>query len=449
MKREITPVFMGSAYKNKGVQILLDYIGKYLPNPTECKYYGTDVESGEKREVFADAKKPLCCMAFKITDDQYGQLTYTRIYQGTLKKGETVYNPRMKKKIRVGRIVRMYSDKREEIEQASAGDIIALVGVDCASGDTFCDESIVLAMESIYVPDSVIELALKPEKQEDLVKVSKALNRFMKEDPTFRVSVDAESNETIIKGMGELHLEIYVERIKREYKANVIVGQPKVNYREAPQQPSAFNYKHKKQTGGSGQYGHVVGKMTPLPEDSEESFIFKSNVVGGSIPKEYIPACEKGFAESMDKGPLGGYQVIGVQIDLDEGTYHPVDSSEMAFKIASKQAFKEAFMESKPVLLEPIMKVEVETPTDFQGTVQGDLSSRRGFLLGSDMREDYTIILAEVPLNEMFGYSTDLRSATQGKAGFSMEFAKYRPVPSNIQDQIVKKYQEERSKGNK
>jgi elongation factor G len=269
----------------------------------------------------------------------------------------------------------------------------------------------------------------------------------MKEDPTFRVFVDPETNETIIRGMGELHLEIYVERIKREYKAEVIVGAPKVNYRESPSLAAAFDYKHKKQTGGSGQYAHVVGRLSPLPEDSEVKFVFSNNTVGGSIPKEYIPGCEKGFTESVVKGPLGGFQVINVQVDLDDGGFHPVDSSEMAFKIAARAAFKEAFLASKPVLLEPIMRVEVETPSDFQGTVQGDLSKRRGFLLGSDMRDEYTVIIAEVPLAEMFGYSTDLRSATQGKAGFSMEFAKYRPVPSNIQEQIVAKYREEQSKG--
>jgi elongation factor G len=450
IERKITPVFMGSAYKNKGVQILLDYVRLLLPSPTDRQYFGNSAEDGnEEIEVFSDPSLPLCAMAFKITDDQFGQLTYTRIYQGTMKKGESFYNPRLKKRQRIGRLVRMHSDSKTDIDQAIAGDIIAMVGVDCASGDTYCDENLNMTMESIWVPDPVIALALKPEKQDDLVKISKALNRFMKEDPTFRVSVDKESNETIISGMGELHLEIYVERIKREYKANVVVGQPQVNYREAPQSASTYNYKHKKQTGGSGQYGHVVGKLEPLPEDSDINFEFVNNVVGGSIPKEYIPGCEKGFKEMMAKGPLAGFPVLGVRIVLDEGTYHPVDSSEMAFKLASRAAFKEAFMEAGGQILEPIMKVEIETPTDFQGTVQGDLSARRGFLLGSDMAEQYTIILAEVPLSEMFGYSTDLRSATQGKATFSMEFAKYRPVPSNVQTQIISKFKEAQAKGNK
>ena len=452
--RQITPVYMGSAFKNKGVQLLLNAIEAYLPSPLDGKYYALDNDNivdgiPSKKEIFPTLDLPLVAMAFKITEDTYGQLTYTRIYQGKMKKGDMFYNPRLRKKQRIGRIVRMFSDERIELEEANVGDIIAMVGVDCASGDTYCDENLNYTMESMFVAEPVIELALKPEKQEDLVKVSKALNRFMKEDPTFRVMVDEENNETIIKGMGELHLEIYVERIRREYKANVTVGQPKVNYREAPTVPASYNYKHKKQTGGSGQYGHVIGQLCPQPENAVENFVFSNKVVGGRIPKEFIPGCERGFRESMDKGPLAGFQVIGVEVTLEDGTYHPVDSSEMAFKVAARMAFKEAFLESKPVILEPIMKIEVETPSDFQGPVQGDLSSRRGFLSGSDMRDNYAVIQAEVPLAEMFGYSTDLRSMTQGKANFSMEFSRYRPVPQSIQDQLVSKYRDEVAKGNK
>ncbi len=449
--KEMTPVFMGTAFKNKGVQTLLDAVLQYLPSPIERKYYGNDNDKHEKIEVFADPKKPLCAMAFKITDETFGQLTYTRVYQGTLRKGQSYYNPRMGKSQRVGRLVRMHSNDREDVDFAVAGDIIAMVGVECASGDTYCDEGINVTMESMFVPDPVIELAIKPAKQDDLVKMSKALNRFMKEDPTFRVYVDKESNETRIAGMGELHLEIYVERMKREYKANVIVGQPKVNYREAPTQAANYDYKHKKQTGGSGQYAHVIGTLMPLEnaKSEEESFEFVNGTVGGSVPREYIPGVEKGFRESIHKGPLAGYQVINTKCELKDGTFHPVDSSEMAFKIAARMAFKQAFLEAKPVILEPIMRVEAETPVEFQGTVQGDLSSRRGMLLGSDMRDEYAVILAEVPLSEMFGYSTDLRSKTQGKATFSMEFACYRPVPSSIQEQLVKKFREEQAKGNK
>jgi elongation factor G len=445
--RKLTPVFMGSAFKDKGVQELLDAVLTYLPSPLDRQYWGFKNE--ERVEVFPEASKPLIAMAFKITDETFGQLTYTRIYQGTLKKGDSAYNPRLGKSQRIGRFVQMFSNDKVELAEASAGDIIAMVGVECASGDTYCDENINTTMESMFIPEPVIELAIKAEKQDDLTKISKALNRFMKEDPTFRVYVDDESNETIIRGMGELHLEIYVQRIQREYKANVVIGQPKVNYRESPGKEASFDYKHKKQTGGSGQYGHVVGRLKPISEGAEGNFKFTNLVVGGSSPKEYIPGCEKGFKESMDKGPLAGFQVIGVEIELTDGTFHPVDSSEMAFKIAAREAFKEAFIASKPTILEPIMKVEVETPLDFQGTVQGDISSRRGILQGTDMRGDVAVVIAEVPLSEMFGYSTQLRSMTQGKAGFSMEFAKYRAVPSSIQDQLIKKYQEERAKGSK
>jgi elongation factor G len=451
IKRVMTPVFMGSAYKNKGVQLLLDGVNAYLPSPVESQYFGTDNDkNAEKVEIFPDFNKPTVVMAFKITDEKFGQLTYTRVYQGVLKKGETYYNPRTSKSVRVGRIVRMHSADREDIDDAGPGDIVAMVGIDCASGDTFCAQGLNITMESIFVPEAVIELAIKPEKQDDQVKMSKALNRFMREDPTFRVYVDEESNETRIAGMGELHLEIYVERILREYSAKVIVGKPKVNYREAPTRAATYDYKHKKQTGGSGQYAHIVGNLRPMNEgESEETFLFKNATVGGSVPKEFVPGVEKGFNESINKGPLAGCQVINTYVDLTDGGHHPVDSSEMAFKIAARAAFKEAFLASKPVLLEPIMKVEVETPTEFQGTVQGDLSSRRGVLSGTDMRDDYTVIMAEVPLSEMFGYSTDVRSKTQGKATFTMEFACYRPVPSSIQEQIVKRHQEDQARGNK
>jgi len=449
--RQITPVYMGTAYRNKGVQTLLDAVIKYLPSPMDRQYWGNDNDKGEKIEVFPDPKKPLCAMAFKIADETFGQLTYTRVYQGTLRKGETYYNPRMGKSQRVGRLVRMHSNDREDVDLAEAGDIIAMVGVECASGDTYCSEGINVTMEKMFVPEPVIELAIKPAKQEDLVKLSKALNRFMKEDPTFRVSVDKESNETRIAGMGELHLEIYVERMRREYKANVIVGQPKVNYREAPTGSANFDYKHKKQTGGSGQYGHVVGTLhvNETPKSDEDSHEFLNSTVGGSIPREYIPGVEKGYREVLDKGPLGGFKVINTKFELKDGTFHAVDSSEMAFKVAARMAFKQAFLESKPVILEPIMRVEAETPMEFQGPVQGDLSSRRGMLLGSDIRDEYAVIIAEVPLSEMFGYSTDLRSKTQGKATFSMEFAAYRPVPQSIQEQLVKKFREDQAKGGK
>jgi elongation factor G len=445
LSRDLTPVFMGSAFKNKGVQPLMDAVGDYLPNPNDRKYFAiNNNKEDEKIEVFSDYQKPLVAMAFKITEEIYGQLTYVRIYQGTIKKGESYYNPRIKKNQRIGRIVLMHSNNREDLKEAKAGDIVALVGVDCSSGDSFCDQSLNCSMESIFVADPVIELAIKVKNQADKMKLSKALNRFMKEDPTFRVSIDKESNQTIVKGMGELHLDVITDRIRREYNVDLEIGHPKVNYREAPTTNSEYNYKHKKQTGGAGQFAHIIGKLKPI-ENSDENFIFKNNTVGGSVPKEFIPGVEKGFLESIQKGPLAGCQVINTQIELDDGTHHPVDSSELAFKIAARNAFKEAFLSANPVLLEPIMKVEAETPIEFQGTVQGDLSSRRGILLGNDIKNDYSVIKAEVPLSEMFGYSTKLRSITQGKASFSMEFAKYKPVPTNIQKDIIDKYQKEKA----
>lgn len=431
---QMVPLLMGSAFKNKGVQDLLDYICKLLPSPVDREVVKAfDLRTSDKVDILPDKNAPLACLAFKITDEQFGQLTYTRIYSGTLRKGDNIVNSRTGKRIRVGRIVRMHANDREDVDSACGGDIVAMIGVECASGDTFCSEDYGVSLEGMFVPDPVITLSIAPKKQDDAARMSKALNRFMREDPTFKVSVDPESNETLIAGMGELHLEIYVERMKREYRAEVIVGAPKVAYRETISQLANYDYKHKKQTGGAGQYGHVVGRIEPC----EENFMFVDNIVGGSIPREFIPACEKGFKDAVDKGPLASYPVIGVRVHLDEGSYHDVDSSEIAFRVASRQAFKQAFLKAAPIILEPIMLVEVETPSEFMGPVQGDLSSRRGMLLGSETTEGYSVIRAEIPLSEMFGYSTDLRSKTQGKAGFSMEFCKYKQVPSSIQQKLI------------
>lgn len=429
----LVPVMMGSAFKNKGVQNLLDGVARYLPSPHDREVKAFDVKTGDKVVIPAESKHDLVALAFKITDEQFGQLTYTRVYAGVLRKGDSIENARTGKRVRVGRLVRMHANDREDVDSAAAGDIIAMIGVECASGDTFCGEGKMYSMESMFVPDPVIQLAISPKKQDDSARMSKALSRFMREDPTFRVNVDPESNETLISGMGELHLEIYIERMKREYRAEVNVGAPKVAYRETISTHANFDYKHKKQTGGSGQYGHVVGVMEPC----EEHFKFVDEIVGGSIPREFIPACEKGFRDAMAKGPLAGYPVINVQMVLRDGTYHDVDSSEIAFRVAARQAFKQAFAKAGPIILEPIMLVEVETPSEFMGTVQGDLSSRRGTLLGSETLEGYTVIRSEVPLAQMFGYSTQLRSMTQGKAGFSMEFAKYRQVPGSIQQKLI------------
>lgn len=436
---EIAPVFMGSAFKNQGVQKLLDAVLAYLPSPLEAKVQtATDLDTNEPVHLYPEDDKPVCAMAFKITDEQFGQVTYTRIYQGVLRKGDSVINTRTGRKIRVGRLVRMHSDSKENIDEAGSGDIIAMVGVDCASGDTFCGDDINYACESIFVPEPVISLAIKAVDNAAGTRMGKALNRFMKEDPTFRVKLDEESGETIISGMGELHLEVYVERMRREYKAEVEVGAPQVNYRETIRVGADYDYTHKKQTGGSGQFGAVIGSIFPLGEESEENFEFHNHIKGGNIPTEYIPACEKGFNDVMDEGPLAGFPMIRIGVNLDDGKYHDVDSSEMAFRVASRQAMKQAISRAKPVLLEPIMKVEIETPQEYQGSVVGSISSRRGIINGIDTAADGTCIInAAVPLSEMFGYSTELRSLTAGKATFSMEFEKYDAAPSNIQEKVI------------
>lgn len=453
---ELTPVFMGSAFKNKGVQPLLNAVARYLPSPLSCEKplaLKTSKAGEEKFQLEPDFEKPLVAMAFKITDEQFGQLTYTRIYQGKLCKGDTVYNTREKKKVRVGRMVRMNSNDRENIDVAGAGDIIALVGVDCASGDTFVanDDMLDVSCEGMHIPIPVIELAIKAKDKDQQARMSKGLARFRKEDPTFHVFTDEESGETRIAGMGELHLEIYVERLKREYKAEVLVGAPQVNYRETIRSEANFDYTHKKQTGGSGQFGQVVGVIRPLPEDKkdreDQNFKFNNNIKGGSIPSEYIGACEKGFEDIMDKGPLAAFPLINVEVDLNDGKYHDVDSSDMAFRIASRQAMRQGIAKASPVLLEPYMKVQVETPDDYQGFVIGDLSSRRGLIQGSEAAPGgETIVNALVPLAEMFGYMTDLRSGTAGKATYTMEFFEYRECPSNIQEEVISARKEKLSK---
>jgi elongation factor G len=420
-------------------------VSRYLPSPLDRQVMAKDNNNGMAEvPLTADPEDTLVAMAFKLVEEQFGQVTFTRIYQGTLKKGEFYYNSRMRRKQRVSRILRVHADDKEDIDSAGAGDIVAVMGIDCATGDTYCSEGTNYSLESIFAAEPVIDLAITPAKRADYDKLSKALNRFMREDPTFRVHVDQETGETIISGMGELHLEIYVERIKREYKVECQVGMPKVSYREAPTKVTTYDYKHKKQTGGSGQYAHIKGQLEPLPEGTVEPFVFDNEVTGGRIPSEYIPSVEKGFRDSLGKGPLAGFEVLGVKMVLQDGSYHDVDSSDMAFQICARDCFRETFRRAEPVLLEPIMKVEVETPTEFQGPVSGNISSKRGVILGTEGREGFSVILAEVPLSEMFGYSNDLRSMTQGKAGFSMEFLKYQRVPTRIQEEVVKKAQAEK-----
>ena len=441
---ELVPVFMGSAYKNKGVQPMLDAVTEYLPAPKDIKNTALDLKNNEQEIPLApDSAAPLTSLAFKLEDGRYGQLTYIRIYQGTMKKGDTIVNSRDGKKVKVGRLVRMHSDEMEDIEEATAGDIVALFGIDCASGDTFTSPDISVSMSSMHVPEPVISLAILPVDNKAQVNMSKALNRFTKEDPTFRTYVDHETNETIISGMGELHLEVYIERMKREYKAEVQAGQPQVAYRETITQRADFNYTHKKQTGGSGQFGRVAGFMEPMEEGEYE---FVDQIVGGAIPREFITSCDKGFQKSLAKGSLAGAPITGVRVAINDGASHAVDSSDIAFQLAAIGAFKEGYMKAKPVILEPIMKVAVEGPTEFQGAVMGSLNQRRGIIVGTVEEANYTSVESEVPLSEMFGYSTVLRSLTQGKAEFTMEFATYRQVPRSVSEEIIKKFQAEKQK---
>ncbi|HOM76748.1 MAG TPA: elongation factor G [Anaerohalosphaeraceae bacterium] len=438
INRDIVPVMMGSAFKNKGVQLLMDAVCDYLPSPLDrCAFARDHDNGGTETPLAGDPDAPLVAMAFKIADETYGQLTYTRIYQGRIEKGKSYRNARTNKMQRIGRIVRMHANDREDISDAGPGDIIALIGVDCASGDTFCGEGINYSLESIYVANPVISLSITPASSADQDRMAKALSRFMKEDPTFRVHSDPETGQTIIAGMGELHLDIYVERMHREFKANVTVGQPNVSYREAPTIEADFNYKHKKQTGGAGQYAHVVGRLIPLPTDADAPYEFEDNIVSGHIPSEYIPAVNKGFQEAMKKGPLAGYEITGVKMCLNDGSFHPVDSSEMAFRICARDAFHEAFKNSKPCLLEPIMKVEVETPAEYQGAIVGDLNSRRGMIMGAEQRGPLTVVRAEVPLASMFGYATVVRGLSKGMATFTMEMCRYAPVPNKLAEEII------------
>ncbi|MFI5460359.1 MAG: elongation factor G [Isosphaerales bacterium] len=440
--QQICPVLVGSAYRNKGVQPLLDAVTRYLPSPLDREIFAKDHNNGGAEVPLApDPDAPLVAMAFKLVEEPFGQVTFVRIYQGTLAKGCFYFNSRQRKRTRISRILRIHADQKVDIDSASAGDIVAVMGIECATGDTYCTEGADLSLESIYAAKPVVDLSIHPVKRADYDKLAKALHRFMREDPTFRVHVDKETSETIISGMGELHLEIYVERIRREYKVDCSVGAPKVSYREAPTRETPFNYKHKKQTGGAGQYAHIVGKLIPIDPQSPEPFVFENKVTGGRIPTEYIPSVEKGFRESLQKGPVAGYEVMGVQMRLEDGSYHDVDSSTMAFEICARDCFRETFKKSAPVLLEPIMKVEVEIPTEFQGPVTGALSAKRGVIHGTESRAGYSVIASEVPLSEMFGYSNDLRSMTQGKGSFSMEFLKYQKVPSRFQEEIVKKAQ--------
>ncbi|MFT5696090.1 MAG: elongation factor G [Myxococcota bacterium] len=439
----LTPVFLGSAYKNKGVQTLLDAVDRYLPAPTDIKNTGVDLDNDEAEVIIeSNFDKPMVALAFKLEDGRYGQLTYVRVYQGRLTKGTTIINSRTGKKHKVGRLVRMHSDQMQDIEDSGAGDIVALFGIDCASGDTFTDGKINYAMSSMHVPDAVISLSIKPKDQKSQDNMGKALGRFVREDPTFRSQVDPESNETVISGMGELHLEVYVERMLREYQCEVETGAPQVAYREAISRKAEFSYTHKKQTGGSGQYGKVAGYLEPIEVDDEgpKDFQFESKVKGGSIPTEYISAVEKGFRSCLPKGRLIGFPVMGVRAVINDGQSHAVDSSEMAFQAAARGAFRDGFAKARPIIMEPIMKLEVEGPSEFQGAILKTVMQRRGQIVGTQDNDGFVQVEADVPLAEMFGYSTDLRSSTQGKAEFSMEFSRYTPASAEVTKELKEKY---------
>lgn len=452
--KKFSPVMMGSALKNTGVQTLLDGVIRYLPNPSERENYALKVieveENGEKEEkkvlLSTDSADPLVTLAFKLEESRFGQLTYIRVYQGTLARGDIMVNTRTRKKVKVPRLVRMHSNEMEEIREAHAGDICAIFGLECASGDTFvaAENKDPLSMESLFVPDPVMSLAIAPKKRDTSSNAfSKALNRFVREDPTFHVHQDNETEQTIISGMGELHLQIYVERMRREYGLDLDVGAPRVNYRETITRKAAFNYLHKKQSGGAGQFAGLEGYLEPIADNVTTEF--KNGLVGNNVPPEFLPAIEKGFQEALQEGAFTGHRVQGLRMVVLDGRTHSVDSNELAFRMASIQGFRQAFDKANPKVLEPVMKVEVEIPIEFQGTVMGGLAKRRGIIVNSFGHSDYGSISAEVPLAEMFGYSTELRSMTQGKGEYTMEYLEHRVLPDPTT--LVDAFQERKRAG--
>ncbi len=435
--RQLVPVLCGSAFKNKGVQPLLDAIVDYLPSPVDLPpIKGTNPNTGETEERKPLDSEPFCAYAFKVMSDPYaGQLTYIRVFSGQLKAGSYVLNVTKGEKQRVGRLLRMHANTREEIQDVSAGEICAVVGLDAATGDTLADEKHPIILEKLEFPDPVISMAIEPKTKKDQEKLSQVLNKFMKEDPTFRATADPETGQTLIHGMGELHLEIMVDRMKREYNIEVNVGKPQVAYKETIRKKATGEGKFIRQTGGRGQYGHAIIEIEPL--ERGQGFVFENAIVGGVIPKEFIPAVEKGIKEALESGILAGYPVVDVKVRLFDGSYHEVDSSEIAFQIAGSMAFKDAAKKADPVILEPIMEVEVETPEDYVGDVIGDLNSRRGKIMGMENKGVITVVRAHVPLAEMFGYATTLRSLTQGRGTFIMKFSHYEEVPQHIAEKII------------
>ena len=442
LNRTIVPVICGSAFKNKGIQPLLDAVVDYLPSPLEVPPIQGELPDGTTAIRKASDTEPTAALAFKIMADPYGRLTFVRVYSGVLTKGSYVYNASKDKKERISRLIILKADDRQEVDELRAGDLGAALGLkDTFTGDTLCDDSSPIILESLFVPEPVISVAVEPKTKQDMEKLSKALQALSEEDPTFRVSVDQETNQTVIAGMGELHLDILVDRMKREYKVEANVGAPQVAYRETIRKQVRAEGKFVRQSGGKGQYGHVV--IVVEPGEPGTGFEFVSKIVGGVVPKEYIGPAEQGMKEACESGILAGYPVIDLRVTMVDGSFHDVDSSEMAFKIAGSMAVKEAVMKASPVLLEPSMKVEVEVPEDFIGNVIGDLNSRRGQIEGQDTNQGNAKVTAKVPLAEMFGYATDIRSKTQGRGIFSMEFSNYDEVPRNVAETIIAK-----SKGN-
>lgn len=444
--RTFVPVFMGSAYKNKGVQLLLDGVADYLPSPPEVQNVALDQKNDEREvNLVCDADKPLVALAFKLEESRFGQLTYIRVYQGTLKKGNYATNMSTGKKIKVPRLVRMHSNEMQDVDSAGAGDVVAVFGVECSSMDTFTDGTVHYSMVSMFVPKPVMSLAIKPKDNNKAANFSKAIGKFTREDPTLRVSVDDKTSETIMSGMGELHLEIYVERMKREYNVECITGSPSVNYKETVGKRGTFNYLHKKQSGGSGQYARVIGFVEPLDEETLKKgidFEFENQIIGTSIPPEYIASCEKGAKSACSKGVLAGYPLSGVRVVINDGAAHAVDSNDISFQLAMLYGIKQAVSAGKPQILEPVMNLEVVAPSEFQGTVIGGLNKRGGLILDTNLNEDGSSvnIRADCPLSEMFGYSTDLRSSTQGKGEFSMEYKSHQPVSKDTQETLIKEY---------
>ncbi|KAI9918810.1 hypothetical protein PsorP6_011694 [Peronosclerospora sorghi] len=457
---KFVPVMMGSAFKNRGVQPLLDGVVSYLPSPSEVTNFALDQANHEARvSVPCSPEAPLLALAFKLEEGKFGQLTYMRVYSGTLKRGGIIYNMSDMKRIKVPRLVKMHSNEMEEVEEAGAGEVVAMFGVECASMDTFGDTNQgKFTMTSLHVPEPVMSLAVTPKNKQQVGNFSKALNRFQKEDPTFRVRVDDDSKETIISGMGELHLQIYVERMKREYQVDVEAGAPQVNYRETIRTRSDFNYLHKKQSGGSGQYARVVGYIEPLTEDEVAErqsagdtacVVFENAIIGNAIPPEYIAACGKGVTDAAQKGWLIGHPVQRVRVVVNDGQSHSVDSSELAFRTAMVLAIRQAFLKADPCILEPVMAVEVEVPNEFQGTAIAEVNRRRGLINSSDADDLRTVIKCDVPLQNMFGFSTDLRSSTQGKGEFTMEYKTHGIVMRDVQEKLVREYEKAQAAKNK